>query len=265
RPVADTDDKLWELRIEYLPATDPDKFNPRTLTLTRNARMDPKVAVVADTDKDKKCLNEGYKYRPTDNCTIKFVATDPWSSDTINITVTDGKNVKDIGAYLAPRAKLKGEKLPWPSAKLADEWKKAHKPTDNPINVLTQYADQITLGKPFSLQPRSADTEWFFVEGKRQIVKDKDGHYMYSLESEYVQINKEIGGATSAVAGSGNDCVTGNRIDAAGKIINLGIGIGGGRAGQPRCKATFQPTQVGLVWDPTRTTKKKQGGSAETK
>src|SRR5262249_24847987 len=106
RPVADTDDKLWELHIEYLPATDPDKFNPRTLTLTRNARMDPQVAVVADTDKDKTCLNEGYKYRPTDNCTIKFVATDPWSSDTINITVTDGKNVKDIGAYLAPRAKL---------------------------------------------------------------------------------------------------------------------------------------------------------------
>jgi BA14K-like protein len=225
-----------ELHIDYRrPESGPEL---PALKIARNLPIDPRLGKITE---GSECLVRNYTLTPGKECVVKIETASLWITGTIAIPVTDGKTAKDYSAYLGPRATLRGEQKTWPTEKMTSDWAKAH-PGDNPINVLSRYADERTGPKTWDISAqREAEEGWFFVEGARTMSADN----AYALQSDDVHVVAKTGGAASA-----QDCVGGYRIDPGGKILLMGIGLGASGSGPSWCYVTVTATMARLVWEP---------------
>jgi len=149
-----------ELHLDYRPGRSGAELP--ALKIARNVSIDPKLGRVVE---HRECLNKNYAYAPGQNCVATLEAASPWSTGTITVTLTDGTTAKDIAVYLPPRPALRGEQKAWPTEKMVSDWAKAH-PSDNPINVLSRYADEKTGPRPWAIDAqREAEEGWYFIEG----------------------------------------------------------------------------------------------------
>jgi hypothetical protein len=204
----------------------------------RNRPINPKWGRVVERPE---CLQKNYTYAPGQECIVKIETVSAWSAGNVTLTLSDGKATKDVSAYLAPRATLRGEQKGWPTNKMISDWARAH-PNDNPINVLSRYADEKTGARAWDLTAqREVETGWYFVEGRRTMSADN----AYALQSDDVHVDVKPSGSANS-----RDCVGGYRIDPAGKILFMGIGLGPAVSGPSWCHVTVTATMAKLVFDP---------------
>jgi hypothetical protein len=227
---------LLELHVDYRPAASGAELP--ALKIGRAVAIDPKLGRLVE---HKECLNRNYAYAPGQNCVATLEAPSAWSAGNITITLSDGTTSKDISVYLPPRPTLRGEQKPWPTEKMTADWAKAH-PSDNPINVLSRYADEKTGPRAWDMDARrEAEEGWFFIEGERTPGPDN----AYTIKSEDIRVDaKPSGDATS------QDCAGGYRLDAAAKALSIGIGLGVSRPGPGWCLVTVTATMARLLFDP---------------
>ncbi len=227
-----------ELHVEYLRPENAGELP--TWRLAKNVTIEPRLGKVVARPE---CLARNYSYAPGSDCVIKLETPSAWSSGTITLSLTDGKAAKEISAYLAPRPSIRGEQQTWPTEKMAADWSAAH-PTENPINVLSRYADEKSGARAWDLSAqRDALPGWYFIEGPA--TPAPDGAYM--LRSDDIQVSaKPSGGANQ------QDCVGGYRIDETGKILFMGIGLAASQRGPSWCYVTITAMMGRLVFDPTR-------------
>jgi len=225
-----------ELHIDYRQPASGGELP--TLRVARNLPIDPKLGKVLERSE---CLSRNYSYAPGQSCVVKLEAVSAWITGNVALPVTDGKTTKDITAYLPPRAVLRGEQKAWPTTKMSADWASAH-PKDNPINVLSRYADEKTGARPWDISAqRDVEQGWSFVEGKRKMSPDD----AYVLQSDGVRVEAKPSGAASA-----KDCLGGYRTDPAGKVLFMGIGLNVSQPGPAWCYVVVKATIARLVWDP---------------
>jgi len=221
-------------------------FDPPSLKIAKDVDIDAsEFKVVSGAD----CLKKGYTFKPGDVCTPRLRTKTAWSSDVFNMSLTDGRNSKDLSFYLGPRAILGIETKPWPSATVRAVWAKDHR--NQPVNQLSRYADEATGGRAWDLSnERPVEEGWFFVEGKRQLVRnDSKGSYLYSVQSDYIKSDATTSGVANTTYGDGNSCTYGYRVDPTATTLSIGIGLGAAGPGEHRCTVTYTATMARFVWD----------------
>ncbi len=227
-----------ELHVAYLRPDNAGELP--TFRLTKNVTIEPRLGKVLGKPE---CLTRNYAYAPGSDCMAKLETPSAWSSGTITLSLTDGKAVKEISAFLPPRPALRGEQQTWPTEKMTTAWTTAH-PNENPINVLSRYTDEKSGARAWDLgAQRDAEPGWYFIEGSA--TPAADGKYM--LHSDDIQVvAKPSGGADQ------QDCSGGYRVDETGKILFIGIGLGVSQRGPSWCYVTITAMMAKLVFDPTR-------------
>jgi hypothetical protein len=227
-----------ELHVEYLRPENAGELP--TFRLAKNVTIEPRLAkAVAKPE----CLARNYAYAPGHDCVVKLDVPSAWSSGTITLSLTDGKNTKEVSAYLPPRPSIRGEQKPWPTEKMRTDWTAAH-PNENPINVLSRYTDEKSGARPWDLSAqRDAESGWYFIEGSATVAAD--GSYM--LRSDDISISVKPSGGADQQA-----CIGGYRIDQTGKILLMGIGLGASQRGPSWCYVTVTAMMGKLVFDPAR-------------
>jgi hypothetical protein len=227
-----------ELHVQYLRPENAGELP--TWRVAKAVTIEPRLGKVVGRPE---CLARNYSFAPGSDCMIKLETPSAWSTGTITLSLTDGKNAKEISAYLVPRPSIRGEQQTWPTEKMAADWVAAH-PNENPINVLSRYTDEKSGARPWDLSAqREAAPGWFFIEG--QATPAPDGSYM--LRSDDIQVSAKPSGGADQQA-----CVGGYRIDPTGKSLFMGISLGASQRGPSWCYVTVTAMMGKLVFDPSR-------------
>lgn len=211
------------------------------LKVARTLPIDPKLGKITE---GSECLLRNFSYAPGKECVVKIETVSRWITGTVALPLTDGKETKEVPAYLAPRATLRGEQKAWPTEMMISDWAAAH-PDGNQINVLSRYADERTGARAWDIsERRDAEDGWYFIEGARTMSADN----AYAVQSDNVRVVAKTGGAAS-----GGTCVGGYQIDPSGKALLMGIGLGISGPGASWCYVTVTATMARLLWDPPMT------------